>query len=62
MLLVYGVMCTYLSVVASVQGHPVLPEVLEEGGQDLCLDVVGLHTVSTTALFHHLEERGNNGG
>lgn len=43
-----------LSVVASVQGHPVLPEVLEEGGQDLSFDVVGFHTISATTLFHHL--------
>lgn len=43
-----------LSVVASVQSHPVLPEVLEEGGQDLCFNVVGFHTISATTLFHHL--------
>lgn len=43
-----------LSVVAPVQSHPVLPEVFEEGGQDLSLNVVGLHTISATTLFHHL--------
>ena len=52
--------CVYLSVVASVEGHPVLPEVLEERREDLGLDVVGLHTVSSTALLHHLgEDRGS---
>lgn len=43
-----------LSVVASVQSHPVLPEMLEEGGQDFSLDVVGLDTICATALLHYL--------
>jgi hypothetical protein len=45
---------TCLSVVTSVESHSVLPKVFEEGGQDLCLDVVGLYTISSTALLHHL--------
>ena len=48
---------TCLSVVASVESHSVLPEVFEEGGQDLRLDVVGLHTIGSTALLHHLGDR-----
>lgn len=46
---------TRLSVVASVQSHPVLPEVLEKRGQDLRFDVVGFNSISATALFHHLQ-------
>lgn len=46
---------THLSVVASVQSHPVLPEVLEKRGQDLRFDVVGFNSISATALFHHLQ-------
>lgn len=49
-----------LSVVASVQSHPVLPEVFEEGRQDLCLDVVGFHTISATALLHHLKDKAEH--
>ena len=53
---------TCLSVVASVESHSVLPEVFEEGGQDLCLDVVGLHTISSTALLHHLGDGTESSG
>lgn len=31
-----------------------LPEMLEEGGQDFSLDVVGLDTICATALLHYL--------
>lgn len=44
-----------LSVVASVQSHSVLPEVLEEGWQDFCFNVIGFHTISATTLLHHLQ-------
>lgn len=46
-----------LSVIASIQSHSVLPEVLEEGGQDLSLYVVGLHTIGATTLLHHLQDK-----
>lgn len=48
-----------LSVVASVQSHPVLPEVFEEGGKNLCLDVVRFHTISAATLLHHLKDKMN---
>lgn len=51
---------TDLSVVASVQSHPVLPEVLEERGQDLSFDVVCFHTISATTLLHHLRDKNRN--
>lgn len=51
---------TRLSVVASVQSHPVLPEVLEKRGQDLRFDVVGFNSISATALFHHLQFKKSN--
>lgn len=44
-----------LSVVAPVQSHSVLPEVLEEGWQDFCFNVIGFHTISATTLLHHLQ-------
>lgn len=44
----------HLSVVASVQSHSMLPEVLEEGGQDLCLNVISFYTIRAATLFHHL--------
>mmetsp|Transcript_45842 Transcript_45842/g.81937 ORF Transcript_45842/g.81937 Transcript_45842/m.81937 type:complete len:859 (-) Transcript_45842:1570-4146(-) len=44
-----------LLVVAAVEGHPLDPEVLEERGNDLLLDVVPLHTLCGYALLHHLE-------
>lgn len=44
----------YLSVISSIQSHSVLPEVFEERRENLCFNVVGLHTVSPTALLHHL--------
>lgn len=47
-------MLANLSVVASVQSHSVLPEVLEEGWQDFCFNVIGFHTISATTLLHHL--------
>ena len=50
-----------LSVVASVQSHPVLPEVLEEGRQDLGFDVVCFHAVSATTLLHHLRDKTRRG-
>lgn len=43
-----------LSVVAPVQSHSVLPEVLEEGWQDFCFNVIGFHSISATTLLHHL--------
>ena len=45
---------TYLSVVSPVKCHALVPEVFEEGGQDLILDVLGFHTISGTALLYHL--------
>lgn len=50
-------MVTDLSVVSAVEGHALVPEVLEEGGQDLVLDVLRLHTISGTTLLHHLVDR-----
>ena len=50
-------MFPHLSVVASVQSHPVLPEVFEERRQDLRLDVVCFHTIGATALLHHLRDK-----
>lgn len=47
-------MLANLSVVASVQSHSMLPEVLEEWWQDFCFNVVGFHTISATTLLHHL--------
>lgn len=48
-------MLANLSVVASVQSHSMLPEVLEEWWQDLCFNVIGFHTISATTLLHHLQ-------
>lgn len=47
-------MLANLSVVASVQSHSMLPEVLEEWWQDFCFNVIGFHTISATTLLHHL--------
>ena len=44
-----------LPVVAPVQGHAVVPEVLEEVGEDLLLDVLRLHAVGGAALLDHLQ-------
>lgn len=48
---------TDLSVVVSVQSHPMLPEVLEEWWEYLCLNVVGFNTIGSTALLHHLQHK-----
>lgn len=45
-----------LPVVPPVEGHAVVPEVLEELRQDLLLDVLGLHAVRGAALLHHLQD------
>jgi hypothetical protein len=44
-----------LAIVAPVQRHPMVPEMLEEVGQDVVLDVLGLHAVRAAALLHHLQ-------
>jgi len=44
----------YLSVVSAVQCHPVVPEVFEEVWEDFILNVLWFHTISSTALLHHL--------
>lgn len=49
----------YLSVVAPIQCHSVLPEMFKEGGQDLCFNVIGFHTICGTALLHHLKMNRN---
>ena len=45
---------TDLSVVSAVKRHALVPEVFEEGRQDLILDVLGFHTIRGTTLLHHL--------
>ena len=45
----------HLSVVTPVHGHSLVPEVFEEGGQNLLLDVLGFHTVRGTALLDHFQ-------
>ena len=47
---------SHLSEVPPVEGHAVVPEVLEEVWQDLLLDVLRLHAVRHAALLHHLGE------
>lgn len=46
-----------LSVVTSIEGHAVVPEVLEEVRQDLVHNVLRLHAVSTATLFHYLQQK-----
>ena len=47
-----------LSEVPTVEGHAVRPEVFEEVWEDFLLDILRLHTISHTALLHHLRGRG----
>lgn len=48
-----------LSVVSTIERHPVVPEVFEEVWQDLIHDVLGLHSVGGTALLHDLDTSGS---
>ena len=44
-----------LTIITSVQRHPVVPEMLEKRRQNIVLDVLRLHTVGGAALLHHLQ-------
>ena len=44
-----------LSIISSVQGHPLVPEMFEERGEDLVFDVLWFYTICGTTLLHHLQ-------
>ena len=46
---------TDLSVVAAIQCHPLVPEVLEEWRQDLVFNILRLNTIRCTALLDDLQ-------
>lgn len=48
---------SYLTIIATIQRHAVIPEMLEKMRQYFLLDILRFHAVSTAALFDYLKKQ-----